>query len=445
MNDTTTDLRDAVRQAVDEVAVLDIHTHVYAPPFGGLLLWGIDELLTYHYLIAEVFRVAPMPYEQFWAMSKREQADYIWRHLFVERSPVSEACRGVVTVLSELGLDTSKRDLREARAYFAAQPIEEHIENVYRVAGIRSVIMTNDPFDEAERPAWTAAMDKGCGTGVSPVNPGCGTGVSPVQCGTGILPVHSDPRFQTALRIDPLLNDWPHSSARLRDWGYATTGDLGPADIAAVRRFLADWIAKISPRYLAVSLPPTFAYPADTPAGRLLKECVLPAAREARIPFAMMIGVRRGVNPGLRLGADAVGSADVQAVERICMEHPGNRFLVTMLSRENQHELCVTARKLPNLLVFGCWWYLNNPSLIEELTRMRLELLGLSFVPQHSDARVLEQLIYKWSHSRRIIAEVLADKYEDLAATGWPVTEDDIARDVHDLLGGGNFERFCKF
>ena len=69
----------------------------------GLLLWGIDELLTYHYLVAEVFRVVParqLPYETFWKMTKREQADHIWKHLFVERSPISEACRGVLTTLA---------------------------------------------------------------------------------------------------------------------------------------------------------------------------------------------------------------------------------------------------------------------------------------------------------------------------------------------------------
>jgi hypothetical protein len=44
---------------------------------------------------------------------------------------------------------------------------------------------------------------------------------------------------------------------------------------------------------------------------------------------------------------------------------------------------------------------LNNPSLVEEITRMRLEMLGMSFIPQHSDARVLEQVIYKWRSSRQ--------------------------------------------
>ena len=90
---------------------------------------------------------------------------------------------------------------------------------------------------------------------------------------------------------------------------------------------------------------------------------------------------------------------------------------------------------------FGCWWFLNNPSLVSEITRMRVELLGLSFVPQHSDARVLEQLIYKWRHSRKLIGDVLVEKYEGAADTGWQATAEEIERDVR-LLFEGNFERF---
>ena len=74
---------------------------------------------------------------------------------------------------------------------------------------------------------------------------------------------------------------------------------------------------------------------------------------------------------------------------------------------------------------------------------MRLELLGLSFTPQHSDARVLEQIIYKFDHTRRILVTVLTEKYAGLAATGWEPTEAEIRRDVAGLLGGG-FEQFCR-
>lgn len=102
-----------------------------------------------------------------------------------------------------------------------------------------------------------------------------------------------------------------------------------------------------------------------------------------------MVGVRRGVNSALRSAGDGVGRADVGALERMCAEYPDVRFLATFLSRENQHELCVAARKFSNLMPFGCWWFLNNPSIISEITRERLELLGTSFIPQHSDARIL--------------------------------------------------------
>jgi hypothetical protein len=30
-----------------------------------------------------------------------------------------------------------------------------------------------------------------------------------------------------------------------------------------------------------------------------------------------------------------------------------------------------------------------------EMTRERMEMLGTTFIPQHSDARILEQVIYK--------------------------------------------------
>ncbi len=156
---------------------------------------------------------------------------------------------------------------------------------------------------------------------------------------------------------------------------------------------------------------------------------VMPVLAERDLPFAMMIGVTRR-EPGIRLAGDMLGMADVSSVMTLCRDFPENRFLCTMLARENQHELAVAARKFGNLMVFGCWWFLNNPSLIEEITRMRMELLGPTFIPQHSDARVIDQLIYKWRHSREVIAKVLADKYADLADSGWRVTEATIRRDA---------------
>ena len=69
------------------------------------------------------------------------------------------------------------------------------------------------------------------------------------------------------------------------------------------------------------------------------------------------------------------------------------------------------------------------------MTRQRLELLGTAFTCQHSDARVLDQLIYKWPHTRCIVADILVEKYRDLSLTGWQTTEDEIARDVRAIFG----------
>lgn len=404
------DLRTMVADVVGAAPAYDIHTHLFAPGFGGLNLWGIDELLTYHYLVAELFRSCPIRPEAYVALDKRSQADLIWRTLFVENAPISEACIGVVTTLTALGLDPCATDLDQARAWFGGRTAAEYVETVMRIAGVTDITMTNDPLDPGELTCWQAGVE-------------------------------IDPRYHAVLRIDAMLNLLPTSAPRMREQGYDVSADLGGCSIAEARRFVDDWIARMRPLYLAASLPPTFDYPEPGVRGRLVEECVLPACRDHGLPFAMMIGVKKRVNPVLGDAGDSVGMADTGLLERICLANPANRFLVTMLSRENQHALCVVARKFSNLMPFGCWWFVNNPSIVLEITRERLEMLGASFIPQHSDARVLDQLVYKWPHSRRVIADALTESYEALARAGRTVSREDVERDVTRMFRG-NFLEF---
>ena len=390
----------------------DIHTHLYPPAFGELLLWGVDELLAYHYLVAEVFRYLDLPYEKFWKLSKTEQSDLIWKELFVEHSPVSEACRGVLTTLHTLGLDVKKRDLPALREWFSRQDPDQHITRCMELAGVKKIYMTNSPFDDLERPVWENGFRR-------------------------------DERFQACLRIDPLFLWWPEAGPKLAGWGYKVEG--GPPSkkfFAEIRRFLADWSKKLNAAYVMASIPPDYEFPASSASARIVEEAILPHCREHGMPLALMPGVRRQINPHLRLAGDGVGLTNLVSLQNLCANYPDNKFLTTVLARENQHELCVLARKFRNLHLFGCWWFTNVPQLIDEMTRMRVELLGLSFTPQHSDARVLEQIIYKWQHSRRVIAQVLVDKYTALAQTGWQITPAEVERDVKGLFGG-NFQRFC--
>jgi len=405
-------LESLVRRVVFETEVDDIHTHLYDPAFGGLLLWGIDELLIYHYLVAEAFRHETIPYDTFWGMTKPQQAEIVWKHLFCDHTPISEACRGVLTVLQRLGLDVRSRDLPSLRKWFAAQDPREHITRCMSFARVRSICMTNSPFDLEERGVWDGGFD-------------------------------ADPRFKRALRIDPLLLAWETTALELGRWGYGVQSPhLTDATVSGVRRFLADWTRRMDARYVMVSLPPEFGYPTNHYSSALLERAVLPHCREFGIPFAVMPGVKRALNPQLRLAGDGVALSQLSFLSNLCSGWSDVKFIITALARENQHELAVLARKFRNLHVFGCWWFTNIPLLIEEITRLRLELLGPTFTFQHSDARVFEQILYKWDHSRSILARVLLDKYRDLGEAGWAVGEGDIRRDVTELTGG-SFARFC--
>ncbi|MBV8552771.1 MAG: hypothetical protein JOY54_15860 [Acidobacteriaceae bacterium] len=405
-------IRQTVEQELENIRFIDIHTHLFKPSLGALGLWGVDELLTYHYLEAELFRSCDLKPEQYWDLSKPQRAQAIWKTLFVENTPVSESARGVVAVLNAFGLPTEgKEALAEARKFFAEQKLEEHIGRVFELAGISEAVMTNDPLDPNEAPLWEAGTSE-------------------------------HPLFHAVLRLDRILEGWSENWRHVEAKGYKVEACLSGKVLAEVRRFLSDWCVRMRPVYMAVSLPDTFQFPEESTRSHLLSNAVLPVCHEFRIPLSLMIGVRRQVNPAIRLAGDGVGKADLRSLENLCRNFPNNRFLVSLLSRENQHEFCVLARKFRNLMPFGCWWFLNNPSIVEEITRERIEMLGMSFIPQHSDARVLEQVIYKWRNTRRTLAPILANTYSLLVEDGRTVTREQVRADITRLFRK-NFENFA--
>ncbi|MFD0620650.1 glucuronate isomerase [Paenibacillus sp. GCM10027629] len=412
--ETLTELEKTVRHIVSETSVIDIHTHLYAADFEERLLWGVDQLLVYHYLTAEYFRQGELSYDEFWSLDDAGRADKVWQALFVDRMPVSEAASGVVTALNRLGLSPSVygRDLDAYRAAWAGKTAAAQVDDVLATARVKSLVMTNDPFDPVERAVWLEGS-------------GC-----------------TDTRFQAALRIDKLLLDPSSAAVELRNLGYDVPTDDPSAffqeeTLVEVRRFLRDWCTRIGALYIMASLPGDIQYPVEGDAlTALLDGAVVPVCRELGLPLALMVGVRRQVNPALRLAGDMSMQADLGLLERLCLRYPELQLLVTVLARENQHELAVLARKFRNLTIFGCWWFLHTESMIREMTSFRTELLGTSYIPQHSDCRVLEQLVNKWDHSRSVITGVLYNKYARLHQDRWLVSENDIRRDIEHYFGG---------
>ena len=210
---------------------------------ASLGLWGIDELLTYHYLEAELFRSSSISPERYWSLSKREQADAIWQALFVENSPISEATRGVIAVLDAFGLPTDSPDLEEARSFFRAQRIESHVLKVLQMAGVSSVVMTNDPLHPEEQQVWMNGS-----------NPSA--------------------EFLPVLRLDRILWGWPDTGNGWPSKATAVNAQAGGRSAAEVRRFLADWHERMRPVYMAVSLTDDFQFPEDSIQGKILSEAV---------------------------------------------------------------------------------------------------------------------------------------------------------------------------
>ena len=137
--------------------------------------------------------------------------------------------------------------------------------------------MTNSPFDDLERPVWERGFAR-------------------------------DPRFVAALRIDPLLvrlGKYRAETARLGLRG--ERGFFRPDLRRSAPLPRANGRRRIDAQYCMVSLTPDFAFPAHTPAAQLIQHAIMPHGREHGQAFALMIGVKRNVNPRLRLAGDSVG------------------------------------------------------------------------------------------------------------------------------------------
>jgi len=409
-----TNLEHELGYIIENMPIYDIHTHIYPKEFTGMLLTGIDELLVYHYLLAEYFRYSKIPYDDFFVLNVSEQAELVWDELFVKRTPISEPAMGVITILKALNIDFKTRDLnliRKQMKHLTEQP--DYVAKILKIANIKQLVMTNDPFDSAEMKWWDGGEK-------------------------------ADDIFLSSLRLDSLVNTYKSVIPTLKEWGYMVEENISGNTVTILEKFLTDCINKFEPGYVAVSLAPDFGFTEKySTQVAIIEEVILPICRKYNKPLAIMTGAIRQVNPALRLAGDWMGQTDLYAIERLVKDNPDNKFLITAISRENQHQLVVLARKFRNIHIFGCWWQVNIPETIVEITNMRIELLGLSTTLQHSDARVLEQLIYKWSHFKELLKPILQKKYLLLLDAGWQLSDEDLKKDVN-LIFGGAFIEFIR-
>lgn len=397
-------LRKNIREIIAKTEIIDIHTHLYPSEFNSLFKYGIDNLLTYQYLIEEVLNYIEMDAKVFLALEQFKQADIVWEELFIKRTPISTATKNIITILNKLDIPIKKTGLSYYRDIFRNIELNNHIDNVFHIANVKKVTMTNDPFSDEEIKYWSSNDDY-------------------------------DKRFLASLRVDMLVNNWSDCYQILLKRGYKVTYEINDSTINEINRFLRYWVNQIRPTHLDASLAPEMFFDGNSISSKIFRKCIIQVAKEFNLSILLMLGVVRQINPSFGEAGDGVGKFDLNKIRSICEEHTDVKFMITCLSKENQHELTVLSKKFANLTVFSCWWFMNTTSLLSETTKMRLELLGRNFIYNHSDCKVLEQLISKWDTSRKVLEDILYNEYNSLLDLSWPLSVSDIELDVKNLFG----------
>lgn len=385
-------LKSIVYNYIDnELKIVDFHTHLFPKSFQDFNLNGIENILNYHYLHAEYLKLNLMTVEEFFNLTSREKAKNIWEELIIKRAPFSEATKGVLTILNKLKIPLNLT-YEELEKYCPNIDSNDYVSRIYDLSNIEKVVMTNDIFDSKEI-QYYKNLDK--------------------------------KNFYTSIRLDSYFYK--------QDTVIEINGknfDLSKQ----IEYYLEYMIELLNPVYFAISVDDKFSV--DDKRYKFIEKYIFPLSREYNIPMSLMIGVKRKVNPTYELAGDSVVNYNIEYLEKILQRNQDIKFCVTILSRENQYELTVLSRKFQNLLLFGNWWFLNNDIFINEITRMRMNLLGSSFIPQHSDARVLEHLIYKWKHTNNVFKEILVDYFRFLIDIDYKLSKEIIGNTIDGFYNG---------
>tara|TARA_B100000686_G_scaffold352165_1_gene453210 strand:+ start:2555 stop:3751 length:1197 start_codon:yes stop_codon:yes gene_type:complete len=375
-----------LKDTINSTSIFDCHTHLFPPEHKNYYLSGLENILNYHYLIAELLTIAGTSTKEFYSLEHSKRANLIWDELFQKRTPMSESCKGVITTLNHFNISIKNKNYYEIDKELKSKNYSD--KDILNICNINSLVMTNNPFDDEE---WSLFERNDWDRNI----------------------------YLSSMRLDNLLND----SDSLIKKKFENN--------QSIISFLEKCYNQSKPVYAAISAS-TNEFK-QLLKNNLWKE-ILTWLNNKKLPLSLMLGVKRAINKDFGLAGDGIGDIDLKDLSKLCNSHPNNKFFVTCLSLNDQHELTVLVRKHPNLKMFGFWWFMNQPSLIEQMLKMRIDMLGLSIIPQHSDARVTDQLIYKWSKFKKILHKVLLEYYVDLNENNYEIDLEVIKNDISNLL-----------
>ncbi len=103
----------------------------------------------------------------------------------------------------------------------------------------------------------------------------------------------------------------------------------------------------------------------------------------------------------------------IAQVAAMVERHPKLRFQCFLSSRHANQALCTLARELPNLSLAGYWWHNFFPDVIRQVIAERLDMLPVNKqIGFFSDAYCVEWTYAKLTMVRKQLARVLAEKID---------------------------------
>ncbi|MEZ6119173.1 MAG: glucuronate isomerase [Pirellulaceae bacterium] len=395
------DLRSRIFHELQQIALIDPHTHINALQPASTTL---ADILGYHYY-TELAHSAGMPKSQIEQtdLEPKEKVARLMANLgpienTIQYSWFVEIARELFGFQAELITADNWESLYDQSLQQMAEP--DWSRQVLEKTNLEAVFLTNDFDDPLE---------------------GFDTSV-----------------YIPCLRTDDLVFHFQKASVRQR-LAAATKLEVGCSQTLrqAIGKLFDHFVSK-GVKACAISLPPYFSpekvadSAADAAIAKLCQtdgqgdqDAVRTASHfafwtlaefcaEHQLPFDLMIGVNRGVYAdGVFQGQDLYDSrVSLIQYQALFNAFPQVVFPISVLASVTNQELASYAWIFPNVVTNGHWWYSNTPTFIEHDTAARLEAVpATKQIGYYSDMYKLEFALPKFNMYKRILAKVLAERY----------------------------------
>lgn len=395
------ELRDRIHDQLDQLVLIDPHTHINALDPSS---HNLSDILGYHYY-TELSHAAGMPKHLIEepGLDPKEKVGRLFENLgpisnTIQYSWFLEMAQRLFDWQEDF-VDTSNWEALydQASAKMAAA---DWTETVFQKSNLESVFLTND-FDDA-------------------------------------LEGFDTTKYIPCLRTDDLVFHFGKQATRDR-LDKATGVSVGCTRTMreAIGKLFAHF-KNMGARACAISLPPDFAptqvsdaraetaianvaskgLDADCADHRAVSNFVFwtlaECCREYKLPFDLMIGVNRGVYAaGVFQGQDLYDSrVSLIQYRELLNAFPEVTFPISVLASVTNQELVSYAWIFPNVVANGHWWYSNTPTYIESDAAARLEAIPRTKnIGYYSDMYKMEFALPKFAMYKRILAKVLAERF----------------------------------